>query len=292
MALPVPLEAALEGALPVPPGAPHVAAPIAAHQPSTYCELLNDEANSPAPGRLVNYLQGYRFEGGGIPTPAALRDQTVTLSDRQPMTFMCLIQGASGTPEVTILHRLMRYMDKPGEEDSGLHDKVLGLQGDIMPHQYPMIEVPSTVFHLVGNAVRVPTTDAMVALVPTWEDPTTPLGPFAEDAPETEVVRPRHAQLLPGYYAALFIHRRGLNAKTVFQELHGAMLARGEVAVRRDILTWLKTAATARGGGGLQATVPIVYHPLLPVHLPAEVYRYNDREGPGRPPRVGGSHSR
>jgi hypothetical protein len=245
---------------------------VAARGPSTYRELLNDEANSPLPARMANYLQGYRFEGGGIPTPAVLRDQTVTLSDRQPMAFLCLVQGASGTPEVTILHRHMRYMDMPGEEESGFHDKMLGLQGDIMPHQYPTVEVPSTVFHLVGSAVRVPTTDAMVALVPTWEDPTIPLGPFAEDAPETEVVRPRHVQLLPGYYAALFIHRRCLSAKTVFQELHGAMLARGAVAGCWDILTWVKAAATARGGGGLQARVPIVYHPLLPVHLPADVY--------------------
>ena len=191
------------------------------------------------------------------------------------MTFLCLVvQGPSGNPEVSILHRMMKYMDMPGEEESGYHDKILGLLGDIMPHQYPTVEVPSTVFHLVGNPVRVPTTASMLAVIPTWEDPSVPLGPFAEDAPETEVVRPRHVQLLPGYYASLLIHRRGVSAKVAFQEIHGAMAARDETVTCKDVLTWLKVAATARGGGGLQNVVPAVYHPLAPIHLPSSVYRY------------------
>ena len=94
---------------------------------------MSDESNSPSPDWVANFLQGYRFDGaGGIPrTPAALRDQAViVLSDTQPMAFICLTPGASGVPEVAILHRLMRYMDMPGgEEASGFHDRVLGLAG-------------------------------------------------------------------------------------------------------------------------------------------------------------------
>ena len=258
------------------PGAPAAPGPPAVGtRAASYRELLTDESNSPSPDQLANYMHGYRFEGGGgVPTPAALRDLTSVLSDRQPMTFLCLIQGASGSPKVSVLHRMMKYMDMPGEEESGYHDKVLGLLGDILPHQYPTVEVPSTVFHLVGNPVRVPTTASMLALIPTWEDPSVPLGPFAEDAPETEVVRPRNIQLLPGYYASLLMHRRGVTAKAAFQEIHGAMAAREETVMCRDVLTWLKVAATARGGGGLQNVVPAVYHPLAPVHLPPSAYRY------------------
>ena len=78
-------------------------------RPTTCRELLNDESNSPpAHERLANYLRGYCFEGvAPIPTPAALRDQTVTLSDRKPMTFLSLVSGLGGVPEVTVLHRLM-----------------------------------------------------------------------------------------------------------------------------------------------------------------------------------------
>jgi hypothetical protein len=190
------------------------------------------------------------------------------------MAFLYLVQGPGDDPEIAILHWLMRYMDMPGEEPSGYHDKVIGLLGDILPHQYPTTEVPGTVFHLVNTPVRVPTTAGMLALIPTWEDPSIPLGPYGEDVPETEVVRPRHVQLIPGYYAAILVQRRGVSAKTAFQELHGAMQARDKLVICRVVLTWLNAAATARGGGGLQNGVPVVYHPLAPVHLPGDVYRY------------------
>jgi hypothetical protein len=268
-------------ALPVPPaGVPPEAAPAAPVPPavapraSNYREWYSDESNGPAPGRTADYLFGYRFDGGGIPAPAALRDQSVTLSDRQPLPFLCLIPGPGNTREVTVVHRLMRFMDLPGEEASGYHDRVLGLVGDILPHQYPVVEVPSTCFRLVGNAVRVPTTAAMNVLLPTWEDPSVPLGPYLEDAGETEVVRPRHIQLVPGYLAALLVHRRGVTAKIAYQELYGAIQAREEVAACQDVLTWLKAACTARGGDGAQNGIPIVLHPLTPLHLPASAYQY------------------
>jgi hypothetical protein len=95
----------------------------------------------------------------------------------------------------------------PGEGLSGFHDRYLGLLGDIMPHQSPTVEVPSTVLHLVGTPVRVPTNAAMVAHVAAWADPNVPLGPFTDEVPETEVVRTRNAQVIPGYYATLLVHR-------------------------------------------------------------------------------------
>ncbi|KAI2509311.1 hypothetical protein MHU86_5064 [Fragilaria crotonensis] len=64
------------------------------------------------------------------------------------------------------------------------------------------------------------------------------------------------------------------SAKTAFQEIHGAMLARVELDRCGDVFTWLKATATLRGRGGLQNVVPGVYHPLAPVHLPADVYQY------------------
>lgn len=209
-----------------------------------------------------------------MPTPAALRDQTVILSDRQPMAFLGLVTGVGGALEVVVVHRLMKYMDLPGEPASGYHDRVLGLVGDIMPHQYPTVEIPSTTFHLVGAPIRVPTTAAMQTHLPTWVNAATPLGPFNEGDPETEVVRPRHVQLLPCRYAALLVHRQGVTPKAAYQELYGAMQARAELEPSRDVITWLKAACTARGGGGPQSGVPGVFHPLTPVHLPLLVYRY------------------
>jgi hypothetical protein len=287
MALPIPPGA-------VPPVAPHVTAvpgaaaagpPVAAvpggalprTEPRTYRELYSDDSYNPAPERIAGYLAGYRFTdlgGGGVPTPAALRDQTIALSDRQSMAFLALTVGQDNAHEVVVVHRLLRYMDAPGDDPSGLHDRVLGLQGDILPHQYPVVEVPGTAFHLVGTAVRVPTIDAMTALIPTWMDADPVLGPYVETDPETEVVRPRYLQLVPGRYAALLVHRRRVRAKQAYQELFGAMQANHDVASCHDVLIWLRAACTARGGGGAQNTVPSVVHGFTPMHLPPEAYSY------------------
>lgn len=149
-------------------GAP-AAPPTVVPAPRCYRELFSDEANSPPRERLAEYMQGYGFEGG--PTPATLRDQTVNLCDRQPMAFLCMVAGIiGGTYEVHIVHRLMRYMDLPGEPASGFHDHVLGLLGDILLlQQYPAVDIPGTTFHLlvVATPVRVPTDAGMALLLPT-----------------------------------------------------------------------------------------------------------------------------
>ena len=218
---------------------------------------------------------GYRFAGeGDIPTSAQLRDQTIALSDRQPMAFLSLSNGPDGSPEVAVVHRVLKFVDAPGDEATGYHDRVLGLMGDIMPHQYPAVEVPGTAFHLVGTPIRVPTIGAMEALIPTWLDPRTPLGPYTDADPETEVVRPRNTQLIPGKYAALVVHRRRIKAKQAYQEIVGAIRADGALESCKDVVTWLRAACTARGGGGPNNAQPAVLHQFTPVLLPPEVYQY------------------
>jgi hypothetical protein len=109
--------------------------------PRTYREHYADAANSPRAERTAGYLAGYLFAGeGAIPTPTQLRDQSVALRNRQPMAFLRLVNGQARVPEVSIVHRLLRFMDSPGDEPSGFHDRVLDLLGDILPHQYPTAE--------------------------------------------------------------------------------------------------------------------------------------------------------
>ena len=175
---------------------------------------------------------------------------------------------------MSVVHRLLRFVDSPGDEPTGFNDRVLGLLGDIMPHQYPAVEVPSTTFHLIGAPVRVPTVAAMEALIPTWGDPRVPLGPFTDEHPETTVIRPRNTQLIPGKYAAIIIHRRRVKAKQAYQEIVGAIRADEALESCEDVVAWLRAACTARGGGGALQNTPGVLHPLNPVHLPTEVYQY------------------
>ena len=272
MAHPVPPEA---GAPPV--AAEPVAPAFATLPPRTYRELYSDAANNPRLDRTAEFLSGYRFTdiaGGIVPTPATLRDQTITLSDRQPMAFLALVTGQDGAYEVVVIHRMLRYMDAPGDDPSGLHERDLGLMGDILPHQYPTIEVPGTAFHLVTTAVRVPTVAAMMVHLPTWAADVPALGPYTEVDPETEVVRPRYIQLIPGRYASLLIHRRRIPPKQAYQEVVGAMAAQNDTDACQDVVTWLRAACTARGGGGAQTAIPSVIHAFTPLHLPPEAYRY------------------
>ena len=164
-------------------------------------------------------------------------------------------------------------MELPGEPTTGFRDRVLGLLGDLRPNQFPVVDVPSTILHLVAAAVRIPTREAMTGILATWAGDA-PLGPYADDAPLTEVARPRNVQLVPSRYASLLVHRGSVSAKQAYQEISGAIQADGNEGACADILTWLRAACTCRGGGGAQAAAPIVLHPLAPVHLPGAVYDY------------------
>ena len=197
---------------PLAPEAPNAAVlpvPLAPGTPArNYREYYVERGNVPAVNRTGAYLANYRFTDG--PAPATLRDQTVTHSDRHSMTFLCLVPGTGEdvAGDVVVLHRLVRYLDTPGDDPTGCNDKVLGFLGDLLPHQYPVVEVPNTAFHLIGTPVRVPTVGAMTALLPTWADANVPLGPYAEDQDfPMEHVRPRHIPLIPGRLAALLVHR-------------------------------------------------------------------------------------
>ena len=196
---------------------------VAAGPPRTYRDLYVDAANNTTPDRIAGYLAGYRFVGeGDIPTPAQLGDQSVALSDRQPMAFLCLVTGPDELRDVSIVHRLLRVVDSPSDEATAFNDRVLGLLGHIMPHQYPALAVPSSTFHLVGAPFRVPTVAVMEALILTsWTDSRVSLGPFTDQDPETEVIRPRNTQLIPGKYATLITYWRRVKAVLAYQEIVG-----------------------------------------------------------------------
>ena len=99
MALPLAAAAGVGAGAPgggVPPEAPAApvpppAAPVIA-LPRNYREMFSDAVHSPAPDRTREYLQGYRFTDGGLgplPTPATMRDQTVTLCNRHQKVRNC-----------------------------------------------------------------------------------------------------------------------------------------------------------------------------------------------------------
>ena len=222
------------------------------------------------------FLGGYRFTNDA-PTPAALLDLSVLLSDRQPMTFLCLVPRGD-MYVVQILHRFMRYLELPGERPTGFNDRVMALLGDVRPAQFPVVEVPQTTFHLAATAaIRIPTHDAMIAAGPPPADSVAAelLGPFLEEgAAGTEMARPRHVQLIPSRYAINLVGGDGSHPRQVYLDLLNLMEQEGTLDDCRDVLTWLRTASTVRGGVGAQAGVPAVSLVFPGVHLPHSVYQY------------------
>ena len=162
----------------------------------------------------------------------------------------------------------------------------MGLLGDVSAAQVPTVAVDNSHFSLIGNAgVRVPT----IAIMADHMDMAPPgvyLGPFWADAPGTEVVRPRITQVIPAKYASVLVHRTGVTATTAYTELYGMLEADDMLDTCADILTWLRVAATARGGAGEQAPLPAVVTQFSLVFLPANISEYvADKVGrdlPGR----------
>ena len=75
--------------------------------PTNYHHLLTDRPLLDAVRDNPRaFLAGYRF-ANDAPAPAALLDLSVLLSDRQPMTFLCLVPRGD-TYVVQVLHRFMR----------------------------------------------------------------------------------------------------------------------------------------------------------------------------------------
>jgi hypothetical protein len=196
-------------------------------QQRTYRELYADHLNDNVFAHPAAYLAGYRFvvAAGNAPGPAALRDLTLQLCDRQPMAFLALVPRVDRTPEVRIVHRFMRYTDFPGEPPTGFNDRVLGLLGDIQPMQFPLVEVPNdAAFHLITAQVRVPVLAAMAGIVAAWDDRQDQyLGPYNDGDLGTELVRPRNLQLLPSRYAALLVNRNSITPKQAYIELAAAI---------------------------------------------------------------------
>ena len=268
--------------------------------PSCYRELYSTasyQAGEPEANRL---LSSYRFTeaagGGERPTPANLREQTFAFGERRSMAFLCLSRLAGTQVEVRVLHHMMRYYELPGGDDGGGADVSMGLLGDVRATQVPVVEVDNSHFSLIGGAgIRVPTTATMLDQLEA-APPGLYLGPFAADALGTELVRPRTTQVLPIKYAAALVHRDRVAPDEAYRELYGLLEADGALESCADVLTWLRVACTARGGGGDLAALPAVALRFNLLLLPAPVSEYvaNKVKGelPGRQAGLTGSGSR
>lgn len=267
--------------------------------PQNYRQLLSDARNRGGDPPEAALLASYRYnaapDGGAVPTPAALLQQTLTLSERHPVAFLCMVTGRNGDAVVRVLHRMMQYYELPGTGDAAdFNDRVLGLLGDVRPAQYPVVDVVANAFHLVGgNGVRTPNEATMLgrieALEPAARD--LPMGPFTAEDEGTELVKPRHVQVVPNKYAALLVHRDGVAPQRAYREVRGALEADDMMNGCADILGWLRVACTARGGVGEHAGRSAVLLNLPVLLLPEAVSEHVARKVQTDLPNLRGLHN-
>jgi hypothetical protein len=244
---------------------------------NNYREFYSQEAQAgdPDPAQLMTSYRFMEVAGGAErPTPAYLKEQTFAFGERSPLTFLCLMRQVDTSVEVHVLHRMMRYFELPNATGGRGMDLSMGVLGDVRAAQVPVVEVDNTVFSLIGaGGVRVPTVAVMPDLLAA-APPGTFLGPYAPDAPDTELVRPRLTQVIPKKYAAHLVHRDGVSPVTAYQELLGMFTADGVLGICADVLTWLRVACTSRGGATDLAALPAVAHNFPLLLLPATTSEY------------------
>ena len=142
---------------------------------------------------------------------------------------------------------------------------------------YPVVEVPNSVFRVVTAQAVVPTNDVMHRTLVAVEGAGEGLlvGPNAEGTEGTELIRPRHIQLVPGKYAALLLGNDGLPPLTAYRVVRAALAEDDALESCADVLAWLRAACTIRGGNGNRANVPSVQlTTLTPIHPPDSVYDF------------------
>lgn len=275
--------------------------PAPGGDPVSYRRIYADPVNDPVSAAPEGYLAGYRFLGEDPPTSVTLRELTLHMGERRPVAFLALADQG-GSPKVHVLHRLMKFYDLPGERPSGFNDRVLALLGDIGLARFPIVEVPGLAFHITNHPTWVLNLEQMEAAVAEEGegDDYTNLGPYDEDTPETEVVAPRHLQLIPNKYAALLLnHPDGVPPRQAHRMLASALAADDNLLACRDVLMWTRAACTARGGDGPQSGASGLLLPYRALHLPSAVHAfamgkiYGDlpalRANLGHPPQAPGA---
>lgn len=197
----------------------------------TQHSTLDYQAGEPIPGRLVASYRFTEVPGAG-------------LSNRHPISFLCLARKVDVSVEFRILHQMMQFFELPGDGGMDVADFSMGLLlGNIRAAHMPVVEVDKTHFSLIGAGVQVCTAAVMPDHAVGAERY---LGPYyAADTPKTELIRPRYTQVLPPRYAATLVHRVGVTPATAYHKLNDMLEANGALEACADIVAWLRVACTA-----------------------------------------------
>ena len=184
------------------------------------------------------------------------------------MAFLALVTGQDGQYEVTVIHRMLRYLDAPGDDPLGHHDRVVGLMGGTSSR---------TNTDCGGVKHRVPLSGHSCASSHCHRDDSAPshVGRYRPSPRTLRQSRPLDRSCSPPTYTAgARALRRLASASTTClvkaglskncRRDHGT--ARDGDVPRRHHVVESSMYSTGRRGRG-QTAVPSVHHPFTPLGM-------------------------
>ena len=211
-------------------------------------------------GEYGPYLAGFCSEGPHA--PAALREFVLEAGQDTPKVFLYFSQG--DVPLIRVAHRVTRYAPTLGVV-TAWDGSVFAMASDVGPgNQVAWVHFPAAGAFVRTGFVRVP---AMGMMNESWtaSPGAALLGPYAEAAAGTELVRTRFFTPVPKEYIPLVMQRPdGWTPRALWEQLGTAIVADQRVGVCEPLLKWLRVASTltfgaaAVVGGPLPSAPPAV----------------------------------
>lgn len=210
-------------------------------EPTTFAELFNsmpDVYN----GTYQRFLNEYDVNNAQPGT--ALLLNTIT---RFPMTQVPALFAYVGTDGlISTVHHIHR-VEVPFGQPSPWLDAMIGFKGEIHNTQIAYVQVGVDTFFDNTDPVRVPTVATMGAAYAALAAGTINVGPYDDNAPDTEEVQCRRAIPVPYAYVPLMFGR-DLTPQQAWEQVGAQIILDQREADCSLFLTFLRVAGTARRG--------------------------------------------
>ena len=121
-----------------------------------------------------------------------------------------------------------------------------------------LVKVLPSTFNQTTTNVLVPTLTGVLTAMASNNDPNLQLGPFTAGDPETELLRTRHAVLVPSEYVGLILaHGDGMTPRAFFDEVYPLLQTDGNEVACLALTNFVRMAMTLSTGPNNNPTMGI-----------------------------------
>ena len=183
------------------------------------------------------------------PAPASVRAQLASAANHRHPTSILICDDTGKLRIISLIFKKQQGYGLP--LDAAVDEKYFGWDSEFIMGQGTLVEVLPTTFNQTTTEVLVPTlTGVMTALALAGDnDPNLQLGPFTAGDPETELLRTRHAVLVPSEYAGLILaHGDGMPPRAFFDEVYPLIQTEGTEVACLALTNFVRMAITISTG--------------------------------------------